>query len=178
VLQVQAFQSEQHIPSGDYWLRNLVQRLREARFGILVLTPTNLYEPWMLFEAGALKLLENHPCCPVLFGVDKRALSEHPLSTLQCVTFEPEEFGRLVAEMGAVFKKSARDVDRRLNEKWPALAAAIADLMLEAEDPRVAPREKLPPTLQRLFTTWAAHRDLRASRLRARLPVFGRRVVG
>jgi hypothetical protein len=42
------------IDKGARWQSEIANRLEDARVGIVCLTASNLSEPWILFEAGAL----------------------------------------------------------------------------------------------------------------------------
>ena len=62
--------SSENIDKGARWSADMAKQLGETRVGVICLTPDNLEEPWILFEAGALsKTLEQTYVCPYLFGV-------------------------------------------------------------------------------------------------------------
>jgi len=46
----------------------LSQALRTTDFGIFSLTPTNLTNPWHLFEAGAISKKLDSPTCTISLG--------------------------------------------------------------------------------------------------------------
>ena len=46
--------SDTDIEKGARWENEISLRLAESDLGIICLTPDNLEEPWVLFEAGAL----------------------------------------------------------------------------------------------------------------------------
>ena len=46
--------SSRDIQAGQRWGNELDRELEATGFGILCLVPTNLFAPWLIFEAGAL----------------------------------------------------------------------------------------------------------------------------
>ena len=46
--------SDRDIPTGELWATQIASHLASSDFGIICLTPENLSESWILFEAGAL----------------------------------------------------------------------------------------------------------------------------
>jgi hypothetical protein len=46
--------SKANIDKGAYWGVELTAALATSRAGIICLTPSNLTEPWILFESGAM----------------------------------------------------------------------------------------------------------------------------
>jgi hypothetical protein len=58
---------------GAHWPINLQQELHDARFGMICVTPENVAEPWILFEAGALSRAIDQAdvrVCPYLLGLE------------------------------------------------------------------------------------------------------------
>lgn len=51
---VEPFLSEVDIDAGEVWISRLDRTLGEHDYGILCVTPENVANPWLLFEAGAL----------------------------------------------------------------------------------------------------------------------------
>ena len=49
---LEVFVSQHDIDSGARWNFRLVEELSNTNFGILCLTPENLNNTWLLFEAG------------------------------------------------------------------------------------------------------------------------------
>lgn len=68
---VQPWMSEVDIDKGTRWSMDVANQLKEAKMGIICLTPENLDAPWLHFEAGALsKTVEKTYVCPYLFEVE------------------------------------------------------------------------------------------------------------
>jgi len=51
---VEAFMSQHDIDPGSRWAAKLNEELKNTNFGIICLTPENLHQDWILYEAGAL----------------------------------------------------------------------------------------------------------------------------
>ena len=51
---IHPWMSEQSLELGKNWRTELINELKEARFGLLCLTRHNLLSPWLIFEAGIL----------------------------------------------------------------------------------------------------------------------------
>ena len=52
--QLEPFVSSESIKKGDRWMIDVYSELEQSNFGVICLTKENLYEPWIMFEAGAL----------------------------------------------------------------------------------------------------------------------------
>src|SRR5262245_56303342 len=58
------------ISKGDRWNDVLADELKESEYGIICVTPFNIYKAWMNFEAGALsKVISRAAVIPFLFHV-------------------------------------------------------------------------------------------------------------
>src|SRR5208283_2428629 len=82
---INPWMSSADLLAGARWNAEISKRLANTKFGIICVTPENLSEPWIQFEAGALaKTIDNSTyVCPylvVLEEIDAR----NPLSQFQC----------------------------------------------------------------------------------------------
>ncbi|MEW6532336.1 MAG: TIR domain-containing protein [Thermodesulfobacteriota bacterium] len=78
--------SSEDIAKGATWQVDLKQGLNEAKAGIICVTPGNLEEPWIHFEAGALSnAIEKAYVCPYLVGLTPANLGG-PLAQFQATT--------------------------------------------------------------------------------------------
>ncbi|MGD0923007.1 MAG: toll/interleukin-1 receptor domain-containing protein [Terriglobia bacterium] len=150
---VKPWMSERDIGPGERWGTEVAGELAEAKFGIICLTPDNLTEPWILFEAGALsKTLETTYVCPYLFRVPVAAL-QYPLAQFQAVL--ADEAGSLSIIRGI----NGASGDRRLSEEalkgafdvwWPKLRAKLDAIPQQTQgaSPARPEREILEEILQ------------------------------
>lgn len=88
--------SESDIEKGKRWGPQVAQALETTATGIICVTPNNVREPWLYFEAGALsKAVEESRVHPLCFCVEKRDLPG-PLAQFQATVFEHDDFLKLV----------------------------------------------------------------------------------
>jgi hypothetical protein len=134
--------SVEDIRAGGRWLFEVTRQLEESSFGIVCLTPENLREPWILFEAGALgKALETASVCPYLLGVEPSAISG-PLAQFQAKRANKGETLTLLESMNANVAGDEMQhqlTDALLREAfekwWPDLEAAIKAIPDRADAP-------------------------------------------
>src|SRR4051794_30684648 len=104
---VRPWMSDADLEKGTRWSSEIATRLAEARIGVICLTPENINEPWILFEAGALaKTLNQTYVCPFLFELDPSDLG-WPLAMFQATIFEREEIRRLLHTINTGLKKES-----------------------------------------------------------------------
>jgi hypothetical protein len=131
--------SGEDIRAGGRWLFEVSEQLQESSFGVVCLTPENLREPWILFEAGALgKVLESESVCPYLLGVEPSSISG-PLAQFQAKRANKDETLTLLESMNAGDETKSQLTDALLREAfskwWPDLEAAIKAIPARAETP-------------------------------------------
>lgn len=86
----EVFFSERDIQGGDLGIEVILEELRYAQAGLLVLTEENFTAPWVLFEAGVLKGGLGKTVIPLLCGIDLSVLNSSPLAQIQCRKFSRE----------------------------------------------------------------------------------------
>ncbi|HEY0557144.1 MAG TPA: toll/interleukin-1 receptor domain-containing protein, partial [Thermoanaerobaculia bacterium] len=76
--------SSTNIRKGAEWQEQIRLNLRAAGAALICLTPENILEPWILFEAGALSMNfeEQRLVCPILLDLHSSQLSG-PLEQFQ-----------------------------------------------------------------------------------------------
>lgn len=96
----EAFLADQDITAGSKWEFALEQHIQASSVGVVCLTPENLQNSWMHYEAGAISLQGGRRLViPVLLGVTRDEVSG-PLEKFQCVEATAEgvfEIVKLVA---------------------------------------------------------------------------------
>jgi hypothetical protein len=118
---LEVFMSKHDLESGVRWSLRLAKELDDSNFGIICLTPDNLNNPWILFEAGALTKYADGRACGLLFGGLKQADVSGPLSQFQNRMFSKDELGALLLDVN---EKLERHLDNQqltmiFNKWWP-----------------------------------------------------------
>lgn len=115
---VKPWMSEGDIPKGTLWNTELWENLREADFGVLCLTPENITEPWVIFEAGALSgKHERERVSPFLLGIEPEDLPT-PLSQFQSTRFDNKDVMSLIERINECAVKNKRLSEKVLNESF------------------------------------------------------------
>jgi hypothetical protein len=125
VQSVEAFMSESDIQKGTRWATEISQRLDAADMGIICLTPGNLSEPWLLFEAGALsKKAKDSPgrVCTYLYGLKNSEVLQ-PLEMFQHTQASKEDTLRLMLEIRTASASNLTDdaLKEIYDALWPGL---------------------------------------------------------
>jgi hypothetical protein len=121
--------STQDIQKGQRWAEEIAEKLEEAQFGILCLTPENLEAPWLLFEAGAIaKLRRQSRVCTYLLNVRPSDLA-WPLAMFQAAEANKRStLEMLLSINGALGPAAIPEARLRLtfNLLWPQLEERLA----------------------------------------------------
>ena len=93
------FFSTESLSLGKPWIDGLSKALENVNFGISIVTKSNMQNPWLLYEAGAIyhKDKSSTECTlvPLLIDVSKSAL-QPPLGLFQAINFEEKEIKELI----------------------------------------------------------------------------------
>ena len=116
------------IEKGARWLKDISEKLETTNFGIFCLTPENIEEPWVLFEAGALsKALGSSLVCPILHDFEPSALSG-PLSQFQATKLQKEDMFKLLQSINKCLGENALSeslLQEAFGVWWPKLEEKI-----------------------------------------------------
>lgn len=96
------------IKKGRLWRSEISTALEDTKIGIICLTQTNLIEPWILFEAGALSKTRDANVSTFLLDNEPSDISG-PLSDFQHTVFDKDDIRKLI---GAI-----NDQQKFVNEK-------------------------------------------------------------
>ncbi len=113
------FMSQHDLESGERWSNKLAKELNASDFGIICLSNTNLSNPWILFEAGALtKQFDGKACSLLLDGLSPTDVSG-PLSQFQNRIFVKEEVYKLICDLNKQLEPSMTETQLKLIfDKW------------------------------------------------------------
>jgi hypothetical protein len=147
--------SEHDIAKGGRWGDEIASHLDSARFGILCVTPENVGEPWVNFEAGALsvKIGENQVAPLLLCGLKPSQIVGPLAQFQQTVVSDKEDMLRLMASLNdvagdaAVRREVLKDVFGRFWSDLESLIAKLGDTDV-ATPPERSEREMLEEVLE------------------------------
>jgi len=128
---LEPWMSATDIEKGTRWSTDIGTQLAQARVGIICLTPENVKEAWVVFEAGALsKTLENTFVCTYLLDIEPADL-RFPLALFQATKAEKEDTRKLLGTINRALAVNALP-DGRLSEIfdvwWPKLHDRLASV--------------------------------------------------
>src|SRR5215213_10777342 len=116
--------SASDIDPGQRWSQAVARQLATSRVGIFCLTPENLNNPWILFEAGAIsKNFGEAVVCPYIHELSAKELSG-PFSQFQATTTDKDGTRTLLYSINKALGGDALDrelLDKQFNKWWPDL---------------------------------------------------------
>jgi len=124
--------SRTSIDKGAAWSTELMSALTTAKAGIVCLTPSNLLEPWILFEAGAIaKTVTEKPlACTLLIGLKSSDLSG-PLTLFQDTKLTRDDLLHLIKTLNNAAGKGGvkeAQVEKTFDLVWPKLKEKLDNL--------------------------------------------------
>jgi hypothetical protein len=171
------FLSDKGIKKGSRGLHEIGKALEGIRIGISCLTPENLREPWILYEAGALSKTiddETRLCTYLLGGLNPEDV-ETPLGMFQATKADAEDTFRLISAINAAIGDDPVP-EPRLRETfdamWPKLEQKLASMPgpEEAVQAKRAPEDMIAEILD--ISRAEANRRKRTDSLDPFLPLF------
>lgn len=164
------------IEKGARWQAEITDRLEEAKVGIVCLTSSNLGEPWILFEAGALSKTKESYVCTFLLDIAPADI-EPPLGQFQHTIFAKTDVMKLIQTINRSVQENG---ERALNDRtllalfekfWPELESALKEIIKQKEEKPVQRPERalLEEVLSLLRDQEQQRRDDEKARLAARI---------
>jgi hypothetical protein len=121
------------ISKGDAWFSAIGKNLNNASIGIFCLTPENIREPWVFFEAGAIygKTHSQAAVCTLLLDLGHEDIPS-PLSMFQATEFKKEDVRALLATINEALSEpiSEKSLDKAFAIHWPSLEDKISKIPL------------------------------------------------
>jgi hypothetical protein len=138
--------SESEIDKGTRWSSELTKTLDEVRIGIVCLTPENLTQPWLLFEAGALSKFidERARLCTYLIGDLRSSEVLAPLGMFQDTKAIKEDTLRMVRTINRAVSDDPigdESLEAVFGALWPKLEDRLSTLPAPTE---TAPAKRSP----------------------------------
>jgi hypothetical protein len=155
---IEPFMSSMDIRQGQRWSSEIGANLKEAQFALLCLTPTNLENRWIHFEAGAVsKSMDTARVSALLFDV-KPTQVEFPLQQFQHTPLTREGLWKLVQDMNNLCPaKLGESILRKAFERsFPEVEMALSDIgktLAQELKGKVTPTRPPEAVLDDLLTT-------------------------
>jgi len=124
------FVSSEDIEKGTAWFPKIATELKKSDFGIVCLTPENLQSRWVHFEAGALAgTFSQKKTAPLLFGFKKTEQIPPPLSELNMVMFEKQDFYKLLKTLNKYTEKPISEgvLSKAFERSWEHISEKIKE---------------------------------------------------
>jgi len=162
--------SSADIDKGSRSTEEIAVALTNARAGIICLTPNNLDEPWVLFEAGAIaKTVRQKPlACTLLIGLEITDV-RGPLAQFQATKPTEPEMLQLVKTLNKALGESAVD-EQQIKDTfdlcWPKLKEIFDNIPSDGLDtqperrPEDMLKELLGLTRQTSLGIMESHREI------------------
>lgn len=132
---VQTFMSSHSIENGELGTPRIFDTLSETGIGVLFMTPNNISEEWLNFEAGALfKGQQTNRVMPLIFDGDKKLLSG-PIGSLQACEFNRDnvlDIIKTINNHSGEDKKEESFVERSFELTWPQIEEEIGKVSNES----------------------------------------------
>ena len=121
------FFSQEDIEKGANWDCVLRNELSNSSYGIVCLTPQNINDPWINFEAGAMATTLDSRVSPLLIGVNFSDLNG-PLTRYQATRINREDFFKLIQGINHVAADYPLDnslLERSFDAFWPKIEKTL-----------------------------------------------------
>lgn len=138
---VHPFMSEQSLRAGTFHHEALRREFKDSKYCVVCVTPENIREPWLNYEAGAIAERLDGCTCPYLFDdATFSDLGPTPLSRLQGRRANEEETFTLVQEIasGLPAEYQPKRLRRLFEAFWPRLDAKLKAIPKATETPEPA----------------------------------------
>lgn len=149
------FISSDDIRMGRRWQSDLNEVIANVNFGIVCLTPENILEPWIMFEAGAIsKSLNYGNVIPILFGLEKGRLPG-PLTQFQASLFTEEDMLKVMRAINTSLPNKLADstLIGTFEWRWKYMEEKVNNVLSEYGSVNVIdlPEESHQKEIYRLF---------------------------
>ncbi len=123
--------SESDIEKKPDQLNKLSAKLKKSDFVLFCITPENVDEPWLLFEAGALSRVLSAPqLMLILYDIESSTLKS-PLSQFQAIQLQEKKktydlFERIILDDSNTSHSTAK-LDDLFEEYWPIIEQSFRE---------------------------------------------------
>jgi hypothetical protein len=154
VQSLRPWMSDADISAGEDWAEVLARQLAENAVSIVCLTPENMREPWLLFEAGSLSnRLGKSRVCPYLIELAPTDVTG-PLARFQSVRADREGTLKLVQSLNESLGLRGLPQQRlsdAFGRVWPDIEGEL-HVAAKADLPPVPPSRDQPELVKEILT--------------------------
>lgn len=153
IQQLDPWMSDEDIRAGARWHSEITSNLADCKVGIICLTPENLHNEWIHFEAGAVsKTVEKTYVCPLLIGGLEKEDVSYPLAQFQLKKADKHGIFDIIKTINSLLDKtfvlSDEILKKTFDRWWPDFDKVIKELSPAPEKkPRRNPDEMLEEIL-------------------------------
>lgn len=135
--------SQEDIAAGQDWSSIIDDRLDNALFGIICVTPDNQSAPWLNYEAGAIAKAVNGVqarVAPLLIDFAEATELVGPLKKFQSKPATKEGIFSIVRSINSILDqpRDPNKLDDALSDMWPRLERRLTEI----DEAKPAPKEK------------------------------------
>ena len=138
---IETWVSSEDIQKGTRWSTELAKQLNETSFGIICLDPSNIYSPWINFEAGALsKYISHSKIFPILYRLSPTDLNG-PLAQFQITVFEKQDILKLVKSINMELGDTKLDnsiLEKSFSKLWTKLEKPLKKIKVSEKNNRAS----------------------------------------
>lgn len=141
IQQLTPWMSSEDIDKGQRWSDAIATRLEATGQGLICVTPQNLNEPWLNFEAGALaKSMQSARVRPLVFGLGVADLVGPLAQFMAADITDKADMLKVMRSLNEATTAPLADIrlERAFDRTWPDFMASLDQLAL--------PDESLPPS--------------------------------
>jgi hypothetical protein len=136
--------SSRDIDSGSIWFNQLFDQLKNTKIGIICVTPENMDNSWMHFEAGALaKSVDGPFVCPIVYGMGVSQLKQ-PLAQFNAISTDKDGIFKLIKSINNASDVSLEEARLTIifDKWWPELEDFFSGINNSDEYDDIKPRPK------------------------------------
>lgn len=127
--------SSQDLGKGSMWAAELSDEIKRHTVIMACLTRESKDRPWIMFEAGIVFGTAGKPhVSPILFGIEKQDLIEHPMELFNHTSFNKDDFAKLFRDLNKMLGSEALTDDvcsDLFGREWPNLQHSVASVLAE-----------------------------------------------
>ena len=145
------------VRAGQVWLDEIRNRLKSSKAVVVLLTPSSVNRPWILFESGFGAAIEGCDIIPVCLGIDSTRQVPFPLAMYQSFQLSDyESLGRFISKLLANYHIPFDEEMVR-----PVLKEAVTQLSQATSGDANEPDPQAPPSISEAVADLKAYIDRR-----------------